>query len=271
MNTITDTSRFWPLPGPAAGTETPPALCVRRLAKQFGDGAQAVHALRGVDLDLPTGGFLALMGPSGSGKTTLLQCIGALEAPDAGSITIAGTELSGLDGPAREAVRRDAVGMVFQHYHLIPYLTAEQNVALPLELRGRSDRAGVAAALESVGMADRAGHLPRQLSGGQQQRVAIARALVTDPPLLLADEPTGALDRASAHQVLDLLRDLVDNQQRTILMVTHDPVAAGHADRVLYLADGRVISGAERPTVEEISATLATLDDLARDARSVAS
>ncbi|MFH9012843.1 ABC transporter ATP-binding protein [Streptomyces sp. NPDC017943] len=212
-----------------------------------------VTALDGVSLAFPAGSFTAVMGPSGSGKSTLLQCAAGLDRPTSGSVTVGGTELTGLSERRLTLLRRERVGFVFQAFNLLPSLTAEQNVALPLRLAGRrvpKDR--VRAALRQVGLADRARHRPDQLSGGQQQRVALARALTTRPDVLFADEPTGALDTRTGHEVLGLLRALADRDGTTVVMVTHDPVAAAYADRVVVLVDGRVgeeLTGADAVTI----------------------
>jgi putative ABC transport system ATP-binding protein len=211
---------------------------VRRV---YGSGQQAVTALDGVTLGFPRGTFTAVMGPSGSGKSTLLQCAAGLDRPTEGKVVIAGTDLGPLDEHARTLLRRRRVGFVFQAFNLVSALTAEQNVALPLRLAGR--RPGpeqVRAALNAVGLGNRARHRPAELSGGQQQRVAIARALITQPDVVFADEPTGALDTRASRDVMALLRDLADAHGRTVIMVTHDAAAASYADRVVFLADGRV-------------------------------
>src|SRR5689334_16212070 len=199
-----------------------------------------VTALDGVSVHFDAGTFTAVMGPSGSGKSTLLQCAAGLDRPSAGRVCLAGQDLTGLSERRLTLLRRDRIGFVFQAFNLLPALTARQNVGLPLRLAGRRpDRGTVERALAAVGLRDRAGHRPHQLSGGQQQRVAIARALVTTPAVLFADEPTGALDTATGRDVLRLLRTLVDEHRQTIVMVTHDPVAAAQADRVLVMTDGR--------------------------------
>ena len=200
-----------------------------------------VTALAGVTVTFTAGTFTAIMGPSGSGKSTLLQCAAGLDRPDSGTVVVDGTDLDGLDETRLARLRRTRIGFVFQAFNLLPMLTAEQNVGLPLRLAGRRPaRATVRRALAEVGLAGRERHRPDALSGGQQQRVAIARALVTRPAVVFADEPTGALDRASGADVLGLLRRLVDAGQ-TVVMVTHDPVAAAAADRVLTLTDGHIV------------------------------
>jgi len=242
---------------------THPALAVTGLAHTYGEGPGAVRALDGLDLAFHRGTFTAVMGPSGSGKSTFLTCAAGLERPTEGRVTIDGHDLTDWDEDRRTRLRRERLGFVFQGFHLMPYLTAEQNVALPLRLAGhRPDRTKVAAMLDRVGLADRRGHLPDTLSGGQQQRVAIARALVTDPAVVLADEPTGALDSATAHDVLQLLRDSVDDLHQTVVMVTHDPVAAAYADTVVFLVDGRVAGRMDQPTADAVAGQMAHLDDL---------
>ncbi|MEU0199204.1 MULTISPECIES: ABC transporter ATP-binding protein [unclassified Streptomyces] len=212
-----------------------------------------VTALDDVSLAFRAGSFTAVMGPSGSGKSTLLQCAAGLDRPTSGSVTVGGTELTGLSERRLTLLRRERVGFVFQAFNLLPSLTAEQNVALPLRLAGRRvAKARVRQALAQVGLAERARHRPGQLSGGQQQRVALARALITRPDVLFGDEPTGALDTRTGREVLGLLRGMVDREGQTVVMVTHDPVAAAYADRVLFLVDGRVngeLTGAGADTI----------------------
>jgi putative ABC transport system ATP-binding protein len=230
---------------------------IRGLRRHYGE----VRALDGVDLDFGAGTFTAVMGPSGSGKSTLLQCAAGLERPGAGTVTVDGVELTGLSERRRTLLRRERIGFVFQSFNLLPSLTAAQNVALPLRLAGRRpSRGAVREALERVGLAERAGHRPSQLSGGQQQRVALARALITRPAVLFADEPTGALDTATGRQVLALLRELVDREGQTTVMVTHDPVAASYADRVVFLVDGRVGGELRAPSAAEVAARLTGLE-----------
>jgi putative ABC transport system ATP-binding protein len=214
-------------------------------------------------VDITPATFTAVMGPSGSGKSTLLHCAAGLDRPTSGEVVIDGVGLTGLSERALTKLRRARVGFVFQAFNLIPALTAEQNVALPLRLAGRRPAQGeVRAMLTEVGLADRAGHRPSELSGGQQQRVAIARALVTRPAVLFADEPTGALDTTASREVLRLLRTAVDRHAQTVVMVTHDPYAAAHADRVLLLADGRVADVLEQPSsAPEIAVRMARLEE----------
>ena len=217
------------------------AVALRRVSRRYGSGGSAVTALDDVSLAFPHGSFTAVMGPSGSGKSTLLQCAAGLDRPTSGSVTVDGTTLTGLGERRLTLLRRERIGFVFQAFNLLPALTAEQNVALPLRLAGRRvPRALVREALRRVGLGDRARHRPAELSGGQQQRVALARALVTRPAVLFADEPTGALDSRTGHEVLGQLRGMADREGRTVVMVTHDPVAAARADRVVFLVDGRV-------------------------------
>ncbi|WP_433299714.1 ABC transporter ATP-binding protein [Pseudonocardia sp. CA-142604] len=220
------------------------AASARGLTKTYGRGDTEVHALRGIDLDLPRGRFTAIMGPSGSGKSTLMHCLAGLDQASGGTVTVAGTDLGSLDDDALTTFRRRHVGFVFQSFNLLPMLTAGQNIVLPLELGGRRiddaarERAHTLA--DILGVADRLGHRPAELSGGQQQRVAIARALVTQPDLLFADEPTGNLDSATSAEVLDHLRRSVRELGQTVVMVTHERDAASYADDVVTLQDGRI-------------------------------
>jgi len=214
---------------------------LRSVTRRHGTGEHAVTALDAVTIGFAAGTMTAVMGPSGSGKSTLLHCAAGIERPTSGEVLIDGTELGGLDENALTLLRRDRVGFVFQSFNLVTALTAAQNAELPLRLAGRRPAADeVAAALARVGLADRAGHRPGELSGGQRQRVAIARALITRPAVLFADEPTGALDTRTSRTVLRMLRELVDTQGQTVVMVTHDPAAAAYADQVVLLADGRL-------------------------------
>ncbi|MBM3818480.1 MAG: ABC transporter ATP-binding protein [Acidimicrobiia bacterium] len=222
---------------------------IRNVQKHFTRGSERIEVLKGVNLDIPRGDFLALMGPSGSGKTTLLNLLGGLDTPTGGDVDVAGVRLNSLGGAQLSRWRAQHVGFVFQLYNLLPVLTAEKNVELPLLLTrlGKADRRHrVGIALKVVGLADRAKHYPRQLSGGQEQRVGIARAIVTDPTLLLCDEPTGDLDRKAGDEILDLLQALNRDHGKTIVMVTHDPHAAERARRTLHLDKG-VLAGNGQP------------------------
>ncbi len=214
--------------------------------KYFTRGSERIDVLQGVNLDIPEGDFLALMGPSGSGKTTLLNLMGGLDKPSSGTLDVGGSNIATLSGAQLSRWRSQHIGFVFQLYNLLPVLTAERNVELPLLLTklGKAERRKrVAIALKVVGLADRSKHYPRQLSGGQEQRVGIARAIVTDPQLLLADEPTGDLDRKSGDEILDLLQTLNRDHGKTIVMVTHDPRAAERAKRTLHLDKGLLMGG----------------------------
>lgn len=226
--------------------------------KTYRTGAHPITALDGVSAEFTAGSFTAVMGASGSGKSTLLQCAAGLDTVDSGQITVDGVDLAGLSEHARTLLRRDRIGFVFQAYNLVGALTAAQNTALPLRLARRAPKpAAVAQALAEVGLAERAGHYPAQLSGGEQQRVAIARALITRPAVMFADEPTGALDSTSSAVVLAALRRLVDGHGQTVVMVTHDPAAAAVADRVLVLADGRLVDEITGADPARIAARLA--------------
>jgi putative ABC transport system ATP-binding protein len=221
-----------------------PLVRIADVHKYYSRGGERIDVLKGVNVDIPEGDFLALMGPSGSGKTTLLNLMGGLDTPTAGSVTVAGVEISRLGGSGLSKWRSQNIGFVFQLYNLLPVLTAERNVELPLLLTNlsKSDRRKrVEIALRVVGLADRAKHYPRQLSGGQEQRVGIARAIVTDPTLLLCDEPTGDLDRKAGDEILELLQALNREHGKTIVMVTHDPHAADRAKRTLHLEKGSLI------------------------------
>ncbi|MEX2663295.1 MAG: ABC transporter ATP-binding protein [Vicinamibacterales bacterium] len=222
-------------------------VSIHGLHKVYHRGGERIDVLQGVDLEIPSGDFLALMGPSGSGKTTLLNLMGGLDTPSEGSITVGGDRIDNMSGSRLSAWRARHIGFVFQLYNLLPVLSAARNVELPLLLTklGKADRRKrVQVALSVVGLSDRANHYPRQLSGGQEQRVGIARAIVTDPTLLLCDEPTGDLDRKSGDEVLDLLQALNREHGKTIVMVTHDPHAAARAARTLFLEKGQLVTEA---------------------------
>ena len=237
----------------ASGT----AVAAAGLTRTYGAGDSAVHALRGVSLDLPAGQFTAVMGPSGSGKSTLMHLLAGLDTPSAGSVEVACHDITRMKDRDLTRLRRKHIGFVFQSFNLLPTLSAEENIVLPLAIAGRKPPAAeIDALLERVGLSERRGHKPAQLSGGQQQRVAIARALMTRPTVLFADEPTGNLDSEAGAGILRLLRDAVDIDGQTTLMVTHDPRAAAIADRVLYLTDGRVVADLAGPSEADILAVM---------------
>ncbi|MEU5692008.1 ABC transporter ATP-binding protein [Actinosynnema sp. NPDC020468] len=238
------------------------ALTLEGVRKVYGSGDGAVTALDGVSVGLARGSFTAVMGPSGSGKSTFLHCAAGLDRPTAGRVLLGDTDLGGLGETKLTELRRGRIGFVFQAYNLLPALTVRQNITLPLRLAGRkADQRWLSEIVERVGIASRLDHRPSELSGGQQQRVAIARALVGRPEVLLADEPTGALDSRTARQVLELLRTLVDSLGQTVLMVTHDPVAASAAHSVLFLADGRLAGTLSHPTPDRVAAHMTRLGE----------
>ncbi|KAE8766078.1 ABC transporter ATP-binding protein [Georgenia thermotolerans] len=242
-----------------APATTAVAAEARAIVKTYGRGATEVRALDGADLRLPVGRFTAVMGPSGSGKSTLMHALAGLDTVDSGQILLGGTDLTTLDEEQRTLLRRQRVGFVFQSFNLVPSLTAAENIALPLTLAAaRPDKAWLAELVDVVGLTDRLGHRPTELSGGQQQRVAVARALVARPDIVFADEPTGNLDSRAGEAVLGLLGYAAHDLGQTIVMVTHDPGAAAHADRVVFLADGRIVDEVDRP------GTAAILDRMAR-------
>jgi putative ABC transport system ATP-binding protein len=237
-----------------------PAVVLRDVRKVYGRGEGAVAALDGVSAALSPGSFTAIMGPSGSGKSTFLNVAAGLDRPTSGSVALGGTSLADLSERRLTMLRRKRIGFVFQAFNLLPSLTVAQNIALPLRLDGHRPRRSVVREIAArVGLAGRLRDRPSQLSGGQQQRVAIARALITRPEVVFADEPTGALDIRTGREVLALLREVVDKDRHTVVMVTHDPVAAAYADRVLLLADGRVVGTLEAPSADEVAERLARL------------
>jgi putative ABC transport system ATP-binding protein len=234
------------------------AARARGLRRTYGPAHAQVHALAGVDLDIEAGRFTAIMGPSGSGKSTLLHCLAGLDAPDDGVVEIAGRSLAGLGDKQLTLLRREQVGFVFQSFNLVPTLTAEENIRLPLRLAGgRADQDWFDTVVDSLDLRPRLRHRPAELSGGQQQRVACARALLGRPAIVFADEPTGNLDSVSGAEVLSFLRRSVDEFGQTVVLVTHDPVAAAGSDRVVVLRDGRVVDDLTRPSREQVLAHLA--------------
>jgi putative ABC transport system ATP-binding protein len=221
--------------------------------KVYGVGDAQVRALDGIDVEFARGDFTAIMGPSGSGKSTLMHCLAGLDRVTSGEVWLGDVNLAALDEKATTKVRRDNVGFIFQAFNLVPTLTAAENITLPLDIAGRKvDREWMATIVETVGIGDRLTHKPSELSGGQQQRVAAARALVSRPQVVFADEPTGALDSTSGAELLGFMRRAVDDFGQTLVMVTHDPIAASYASRVVFLADGRIVSELESPTSEEV-------------------
>lgn len=245
----TSTSQHAPRPQQAAM----PAVQGRGLAKIYGEGERQVRALDNVSVAFPRGSFTAIMGPSGSGKSTLMHCLAGLDTVTAGEVMIGDKTITGKADRFVTEVRRDHVGFIFQSFNLLPTLTAEQNIALPLELAGKNvDGQRLTEIASSLGIADRLTHLPGQLSGGQQQRVAVARALISQPDVLFADEPTGALDSQSGQQLLNILRTASRETGQTIVMVTHDPIAASYADAVLLLKDGRIAGHIGNPTTDTV-------------------
>ncbi|WP_128429976.1 ABC transporter ATP-binding protein [Streptomyces cyaneus] len=234
-------------------TVTRSAARVVDAVKVYGTGDTSVRALDGVSVDFPVGRFTAIMGPSGSGKSTLMHCAAGLDTLTSGTAHIGETELSSLDDRRLTLLRRDRVGFVFQAFNLVPTLTVAENITLPLDLAGgKGDREWIDALIDVVGLRDRLHHRPSELSGGQQQRVAVARAFAGQPDVVFADEPTGNLDSRSGGEVLGLLGRAVRHTARTVVMVTHDPVAAAHADEVVFLADGRLVDRMESPTAEKV-------------------
>ncbi len=244
-------------------TEAPvaaPAVALREVRKVHGHGDRAVVALDAVSVELAPGSFTAIMGPSGSGKSTFLHVAAGLDRPTSGTVALGDTELERLGERRLTVLRRERIGFVFQAFNLMPSLSVAQNIALPMRLdRRRVRRSEVREVAARVGLSERLRHRPAQLSGGQQQRVAIARALITRPEVVFADEPTGALDSRTGRDVLELLRGVVDEDGRTVVMVTHDPVAAAYADRVILLADGRIAGMLEAPSADEVAERLAHL------------
>jgi len=245
------------------GTRT--AARARDVWKVYGTGEAQVIALRGVSAEFERGRFTAIMGPSGSGKSTLMHCLAGLDTVTRGTIEIGETTVTGLGDAGLTRLRRDKVGFVFQQFNLLPTLSAQENILLPLSIAGRKpDREWYDTVIDTVGLRDRLGHRPAQLSGGQQQRVACARALVSRPDVVFADEPTGNLDSRSSAEVLGFLRNSVREHGQTVVMVTHDPGAASYADRVVFLADGQIVSELVGPTSETVLDTMKKLDEVGR-------
>ncbi|NHC23792.1 ABC transporter ATP-binding protein [Nocardioides sp. IC4_145] len=239
---------------------TEPAARVRHLTKTYGSGQALVRALDDVSLDLAAGEFTAVMGPSGSGKSTLMHCCAGLDTADSGQVLVGERDLTAMGDKEVTRLRRDEIGFVFQSFNLVPTLTAGENITLPLSIAGRRpDQEWYDAVVATVGLGDRLHHKPSELSGGQQQRVAVARALVSRPRIVFADEPTGNLDSRSGAEVLELLRRSVDDHSQTVVMVTHDPVAAAYTDRVVFLADGRVVEELRRPDREQVLEVMARM------------
>ena len=237
-----------------------PVATARDLVKVYGTGGTQVRALDGVDVDIPQGRLTAIMGPSGSGKSTLMHCMAGLDSPTSGTITVADLEISSMNQSQLTKLRRQHIGFIFQAYNLVPTLTALENITLPLDIaRADVDKDYLDEVVRAVGLGDRLTHRPGELSGGQQQRVAVARALVSRPTVVFADEPTGNLDTRVAADVLRLIRESVDELDQAIVMVTHEPSAAAYADRVLFLADGRIEDALDYPSTQQILDTLGRL------------
>ena len=239
--------------GPGADVASSAAARAVSVSKHYGEGDTAVRALDDVSVTMQTGAFTAIMGPSGSGKSTLLHVLAGLDRPTSGEIYLGDTEITGLNDRQLTLLRRDRIGFVFQSFNLLPTLTAQENIELPIRIAGRTpDALWIRSIVETVGLAERLGHRPAQLSGGQQQRVAAARALASKPQVVFADEPTGALDSRAGAELLAFLQGAVRSSGQTVVMVTHDPVAAGYADRVLFLADGRIVDEMTDPCADAV-------------------
>ena len=237
-----------------------PVVTTTGVTRTYGSGTSLVQALRGITLEIQAGGLTAIMGPSGSGKSTLMHILAGLDKPTAGEVTLGGTRIDNLGDNDLTRLRREHIGFVFQFFNLLPMLTAEENITLPLSIAGKKiDKAELDTLLTTIGLADRRKHRPAELSGGQQQRVAIARALMSKPTVIFADEPTGNLDSQTSIEILTLLRTAVDTYGQTIVMVTHDASAASHADRVLFLADGEIVKEMSGGSPRDILAVMEEL------------
>jgi putative ABC transport system ATP-binding protein len=248
--------------GDGAAMSASAAVEARDLVRRYGEGSTAVEALRGVDLEVRAGELVAVMGPSGSGKSTLMHILAGLDKPTSGTVAIAGTEITNLDDSQLTRLRRKHIGFVFQFFNLLPMLTAEENVVLPLSIAGeKPDKAWLDDLLTRMGIDKRRDHKPSELSGGEQQRVAIARSLVSRPTILFADEPTGNLDSKTGGEILDLLRDSVDTYGQTTVMVTHEPRAATTADRILFLSDGLIVKELHNATAADVLAVMSNLGE----------
>ncbi|PWV49348.1 ABC transporter ATP-binding protein [Nocardiopsis sp. L17-MgMaSL7] len=246
---------------PTSPVQAPPVVVARGLTKIYDTGGNQVHALDGVDVEFRRGAFTAIMGPSGSGKSTLMHCLAGLDVPTSGTVHLGRTQITGMRDGDLTLLRRDRIGFIFQSFNLLPMLTAEQNILLPSQIAKRKvDQARFDHIVDVVGLRDRLNHLPTKLSGGQQQRVAVARALLNAPEVVYADEPTGNLDSRSGAEVLAFLRDSAKDLNQTIVMVTHDPVAASYADRVVFLRDGSLVDEVHDPTAEVVSDRLLKLE-----------
>jgi putative ABC transport system ATP-binding protein len=246
----------------AVAPVAPDAVRLEHVSKVYGSGENAIAALRDVSLGLPRRSFTAVMGPSGSGKSTFLQLAAGLDRPTSGAIRLGDADLATLSEDELSRLRRERIGFVFQSFNLVPSLTAAQNITLPLRLAKRTpDRAWIDEVVERVGLGGRVKHKPGELSGGQQQRVAIARALAARPEVIFADEPTGALDTRTGREILALLRESVDLLDQSVVMVTHDPTAASHADTVIFLADGQIVDTIAHPSAEDVAERMTRLGD----------
>jgi putative ABC transport system ATP-binding protein len=247
------------------GAEERIAVRAEAVSKVYGEGGTRVVALDEVSAGFGKGAFTAIMGPSGSGKSTLMHCLAGLDSVTSGQVFLGDTEVTGLDEKKLTALRRDRIGFVFQSFNLVPTLTAIENITLPLDLAGRApDKEWLDRVIETVGLSDRLTHRPSELSGGQQQRVACARAIAGRPDVIFADEPTGNLDSRASSEILDFLRRSVDEDNQTIIIVTHDPVSAAYADRALFLADGQIVDDLDNPTAEAVLARMKRFDAPAR-------